>query len=137
MADNFGATPASRVQADSSRFYAVASVDVAANSIYVPNLERPGLFGVAEVPIAAGKLGAFAREGVFAFDFPEGTSEQPAIGTPVYYSPTSAVEGVMSLTPGDIFIGFIVAQPDVSTDKMCVLLAPDSAVAAAAESAGD
>lgn len=128
MADTFGITPTSRVQADSSRFYAVAVTDVPANTIYVPLLTRPGLFGVAEVPVAEGALGAFAREGVFAFDFPEGVDEAPASGTPVYYSPTSAVAGVLSLTPGDIFVGYVVECPNVS-GKLCVLLASDAVVA--------
>lgn len=128
MADKFGATPTSRIQADSTRFYARVVNDVEANTIYCPAFATSGLFGVAELPIEAGKLGAFSRAGVFAFDYPEGTTEEPAPGTPVYYSPTSATEGAISLTAGDIFIGYVVAAPDVS-GKLCVLLAPDARVA--------
>lgn len=124
MADTFGRTPSSRVQADSSRFYAVAVADVAANAIYVPNLET-GLFGVAEVPVEAGKLGAFAREGIFAFDYPEGASDAPA-GTEVRYVPSSASTGAFSFGETGVFIGYVVDCPDVPSDKMCVLLAPNT-----------
>lgn len=123
MADTFGRTPSSRVQADSSRFYAVAVADVAANAIYVPNLET-GLFGVAEVPVEAGKLGAFAREGIFAFDYPEGASDAPT-GTEVRYVPSSASTGAFSFGETGVFIGYVVDCPDVP-DKMCVLLAPNT-----------
>ena len=132
MADTFGITPPSRIQADSSRFYAVAVADVPANAIYCPAFATSGLFGVAEVPVASGKLGAFAREGVFAFDFPEGVDAAPADGTPVYYTPTSAVAGALSVESGDVFIGYAVTAPDVA-GKLCVLLAPDARVPAAGE----
>jgi len=136
MADRFGATPTSRIQADSTRFYARAVNDVAANTIYCPAFATSGLFGVSEIPVESGKLGAFAREGVFAFDYPEGTTEEPAPGTPVYYTPTSATAGAISLTSGDIFIGYVVDAPDVS-GKLCVLLAPDSRVSEAGGEGGE
>lgn len=129
MADTFGAAPASRIQADSSRFYAVAVADVAANTIYCPAYSTSGLFGVAEIPIASGQLGAFSREGVYAFDYPTGTTEDPAVGTAVYYTPTSATEGALSFSSGSIFIGYVVKAPDVS-GGLCVMLAPDALVPA-------
>lgn len=130
MADNFGAAPASRIQADSTRFYAVAVANVPANAIYCPAFATSGLFGVAEIPVESGKLGAFARAGVFAFDFNATITEEPAVGTPIYYTPTSAIEGTLSTSSGDIFIGYSVAQPNVS-GRLCVLLAPDARVPAA------
>ncbi|MBQ9016650.1 DUF2190 family protein [Candidatus Saccharibacteria bacterium] len=128
MADTFGQAPASRIQADSSRFYAVAVADVAPNTIYCPAFSTSGLFGVAELPIQSGQLGAFSRAGVFAFDYPEGTTEDPAVGTPVYYTPSSATEGALSLASGSIFIGYVVKVPDIS-GRLCVMIAPDAKVA--------
>ena len=129
MADNFGKAPASRIQADSSRFYATAVADVPANAIYCPAFATSGLFGIAEVPIKSGDLGAFAREGIFAFDAEDVDGSTFTAGTPVYYTPSSAVAGALSTAEGDIFVGYIVEAPNV-TGKVCVLLATNALVPA-------
>lgn len=128
MADTFGVAQNGRVQLG-GRFYAVPATDVATNVIYMPKYASSPFFGITERPVTANKLGAFATEGVFAFDIPDGLTSSP--GQAIYYQPTSATTGTLSTTPtsGSVRIGYEVDEPGVS-GKLCVFLAPGNALEA-------
>lgn len=128
MADTFGIAQNGRVQLG-GRFYAVPATDVETNVIYMPKYASSPFFGITERPVSAGKLGAFATEGVFAFDIPDGLTSSP--GQAIYYHPTSATTGTLSTTPtsGSVRIGYEVDEPGVS-GKLCVFLAPGNALEA-------
>lgn len=128
MADTFGIAQNGRVQLG-GRFYAVPASDVATNVIYMPKYASSPFFGISERPVTANKLGAFATEGVFAFDLPDGFVSSP--GQAIYYQPTSATTGVLGTTPtsGSVRIGYEVDEPGVS-GKLCVFLAPGNALEA-------
>lgn len=121
MADTFGITPSSRLT-DGSKFYATPAVNVAANTIFMPAYSTSPLFGVAEYPVTAGELGAFSTDGVFAFNLGEGVSA--TIGSPIFYSPTSAVAGTFSTSSseGAVLIGFCVNAPGLGAGLTAVKL---------------
>lgn len=128
MADKFGAAQNGRVQLG-GRFYAVPATDVETSVIYMPKYANSPFFGITERPVAANKLGAFATEGVFAFDIPDGFVSSP--GQAIYYKPTSATTGTLSATPtsGSVRIGYEVAEPGVS-GKLCIFIAPGNTLEA-------
>lgn len=116
----FGQAQNGRAQVG-GRFYSKPAVDVPANTIYMPAYASSELFGINEIPISAGQLGAFSTEGVFAFDVPEGWTS--SAGQAVYYTPTSATEGTLGTTSGSgaVKIGYEVEQPGVS-GKLCIFI---------------
>lgn len=126
MADNFGAIQAGRAFIG-GRFYATPSVSVGANVIFMPAYSTSPLFGVAEYPVEAGKLGAFATDGTFVFDAPEGWTS--SAGQSVYWAPTSATEGSFSTTgsTGSVLLGFEVTA-NVPAGKIGVFLARPTAL---------
>lgn len=126
MADKFGNAGSGRLY-DGGRFYAVPAADVAANGIFMPAYSTSPLFGVAEYPTQAGKLGSFAVEGTFAFDKPNGFVSSP--GQAIYYAPTSAVAGTLSATKasGSVLIGHEVPA-NAPADKLCVFLTRPTAL---------
>lgn len=130
MADTFGLAQNGRAQVG-GRFYATPAAAVDANVIYMPKYSASPFFGIAERPVAAGALGAFATEGIFAFDKPDGLTS--SVGQAIYYAPTSAVAGTLSATPstGAVRLGYEVECPDVS-GKLCVFLQPGDALVPAA-----
>lgn len=135
MADTFGQAPNSRLQSTGGRFYATPAANVAANAVFMPKYASSPFFGIAEYPVEAGKLGAFAREGVFAFDIPEGFTS--SVGQPIYYAPTSGVAGTLSASPssGAVRLGYEVEMPDIS-GKLCVFIDPGDALETVAPSGG-
>ena len=128
MADTFGVAQNGRVQLG-GRFYAIPATDVETNVIFMPKYSESPFFGITERPVSANKLGAFATEGVFAFDIPEGFTSSE--GQAVYYKPTSATTGTLSATAtsGSVRIGYEVNEPGVS-GKLCVYLAPGNSLEA-------
>lgn len=126
MADNFGAIQAGRAFVG-GRFYAAPSVSVGANVIFMPAYSTSPLFGVAEYPVEAGTLGAFATDGTFVFNAPDGWSS--AVGQPVYWAPTSATEGAFSTTAsaGSVLLGFEVTA-NIPAGKLGVFLARPNAL---------
>ncbi len=129
MAEKFGKTANGRLS-DGGRFYAIPAANVAANAIFMPAYSTSACFGVAEYPVDSGKLGAFATEGVFAFDKPTGWTS--SAGQAVYYKPTSAVAGSLSATSssGAVMIGFEVPA-NAPADKLCVYLVRPAALQSA------
>jgi hypothetical protein len=119
MADNFGNAYIGRAYEGAS-FYAVPTVAVPANAVFCPAPTTSGQFGIAEYPVEAGALGAFATRGTFAFDRPEGWSS--VAGQRVYYTPTTAVEGTFSTTSasGAIPFGFEVVRPGEPTGQIFI-----------------
>jgi len=130
MADTFGAVQNGRATAG-GRFYAVPAADVAANAVFMPAYSTSPLFGVAEYPVKAGELGAFATDGVFVFDKPSGWTS--VAGQPIYYSPTSAVAGsfvaAASAAAGDVLVGFEVTA-NIPAGKLGIYLAKPTALVA-------
>ena len=122
MADNFGKNGSGRLY-DGGRFYAVPAANVAANALFMPAYSSSPLFGVAEYPTNAGKLGSFATEGTFAFPKPAGFTS--SAGQAIYYKPTSAVAGTLSASSstGAVCIGYEVPA-NAPADKLCVFLTP-------------
>lgn len=119
MADTFGNAYIGRAY-EGEKFYAVPAIDVPANAVFCPAPTTSGQFGVAEYPVAANQLGAFATRGTFGFDRPDGWVS--VAGQRVYYSPTTAVEGTFSTTSatGAIPIGFEVVRPGIPADQIFV-----------------
>ncbi len=126
MADNFGAIQAGRAFIG-GRFYATPSVSVGANEIFMPAYSTSPLFGVAEYPVEAGKLGAFATDGTFVFNAPDGWTS--VAGQPIYWAPTSATKGSFSTTPssGSVLLGFEVTA-NIPAGKIGVFLARPTAL---------
>jgi hypothetical protein len=121
MADNFGNAYIGRAY-EGGKFYSVPAIDVPANAIFCPAPTTSGQFGVAEYPVAANALGAFATIGTFAFEKPE--SWTSVAGQRVYYTPTTAAEGTFSTTSasGAIPVGFEVVRPGVADDQIYISL---------------
>lgn len=119
MADNFGNAYIGRAYEGAS-FYAVPPVDVPANAVFCPAPTTSGQFGIAEYPVVANQLGAFATRGTFAFERPEGWSS--VAGQRVYYTPSTAVEGTFSTTSatGAIPFGFEVVRPGEPTGQIFI-----------------
>ena len=119
MVDTFGSGYIGRAY-EGGKFYATPAIDVAANDIFCPAPTTSGQFGVAEYPVAANELGAFATVGTFAFDRPE--SWVSVAGQRVYYTPTTAVEGTLSTTSatGAIPIGYEVVRADTPVGQILV-----------------
>lgn len=126
MADSFGAVQNGRATVG-GRFYAIPAVSVAANAIFMPAYSTSPLFGVAEYPVEAGKLGAFATDGVFVFAKPAGWTS--AAGKPVYWTPTAAAAGSFSATAssGDVLVGYEITA-NIPADKLGVFLAKPTAL---------
>lgn len=126
MADNFGSVQSGRATIG-GRFYAVPAAAVAANAIFMPAYSTSPLFGIAEYPVDAGALGAFATDGVFIFDKPAGWTS--AAGKAVYWSPTSATAGSFAATAstGDVLLGFEITA-NIPADKLGVFLARPTAL---------
>lgn len=120
MADNFGQLQNGRAS-NGGRFYAVPSVPVAANQIFMPSPATTPLFGVAEYSVSANALGSFASEGVFVFDKPAGWIDD--VGKKIFYRPTGSNSGafVLQETKGDVLVGFQVLA-NVPANKLGVLL---------------
>lgn len=122
MADNFGTRALGRVY-EGGKFYSVPTVDVPANAIYFPKATTSPTtanFGVAEYPVAAGELGAFAKVGTFAFPKPNGWTDND--GRAVYYKPTSRVAGTFlaASETGAVVIGKEVVVPNKPDDQLWV-----------------
>lgn len=119
MADTFGNVYIGRAY-EGGKFYATPAVDVAANDIFCPAPTTSGQFGVAEYPVAANELGAFATVGTFAFNRPE--SWVSVAGQRVYYTPTTAAEGTFTTTAatGAIPIGYEVVRSDTPVGQILV-----------------
>lgn len=119
MADTFGNAYIGR-DYEGDKFYAVPPADVAANAIFCPAPTTSGQFGVAEYPVEANSLGAFATKGTFAFPKPEGWVS--VAGQRVYYAPTTAVSGDFSTTSasGSIPIGYEVVRPGIPDNQIYV-----------------
>lgn len=122
----FGAAQIGRAQTN-GRFYAIPAANVAANVIYMPAYSTSPFFGIAEAPVPAGSLGAFATEGIFIFNLPAGWTS--SIGQAVYWTPTSATTGALSATAasGSVRIGYEVASPGVD-GMLCVYVQPGDAL---------
>lgn len=120
MADNFGQLQNGRAS-NGGRFYAVPSVNVTANTIFMPAPASSPLFGIAEYPVAANALGSFASEGVFVFDKPAGWIDD--VGKKIFYRPTGSNSGafVLQEQKGDVLVGFQVLA-NVPANKLGVLL---------------
>ena len=113
MADSFGAVQNGRATVG-GRFYAIPAANVAANSIFMPAYSTSPLFGVAEYPVEAGKLGAFATDGVFVFAKPAGWTS--AAGS---FSATAS--------SGDVLVGYEITA-NIPADKLGVFLAKPTAL---------
>lgn len=122
----FGAAQIGRAQTN-GRFYAIPAANVAANVIYMPAYSTSPFFGIAEAPVPAGSLGAFATEGIFIFNLPAGWTS--SVGQAVYWTPTSATTGALSATAasGSVRIGYEVASPGVD-GMLCVYVQPGDAL---------
>ncbi len=119
MADTFGNAYIGRAY-EGEKFYAVPAIDVPANAVFCPAPTTSGQFGIAEYPVAANQLGAFATRGTFSFDRPDGWVS--VAGQRVYYSPTTAVEGTFSTTSatGAIPIGFEIVRSGIPADQIFI-----------------
>lgn len=134
MADTFGKNQSGRLY-DGGRFYATPAANVAANVIFMPAYSSSPLFGVAEYPVKAGEIGAFATEGTFAFDKPDGFVS--SAGQAIYYKPSSAVAGALSASSsaGAVLVGFEVPS-NAPSDKLCVYLTPPTALVPSGSGSG-
>lgn len=122
----FGAAQIGRAQTN-GRFYATPAANVAANTIYMPAYSTSPFFGIAEAPVPANQLGAFATEGIFIFEKPDGWTS--VTGQAVYWTPSSATTGELSATAesGSVRIGYEVESPGV-TGMLCVYVEPGDAL---------
>lgn len=124
MADNFGARKLGRVY-EGGKFYSVPTVDVPANAIYFPrSTTSPGSsnWGVAEYPVKAGELGAFAKVGTFAFPKPDTWTSND--GRAVYYAPTNKTTGTFAAASAsnNALIGKEVVVPGIPEDQIWVCI---------------
>ena len=107
MSDDFGKKRTSRTT-EGGKFYAWPVEDVPANAIYVPLLSG-GFFGVSEIAVPAKTRGAFSYVGTF--DFARPNDWNSVQGQPVYYTPSSTVDGDFSAAKAanSIFVGWELA----------------------------
>lgn len=122
MADTFGQRIDGRAY-EGEKFYSIPSENIEANSIFCP-LATSGQFGVAEIPVASGALGAFSKRGTFVFAKPDGWTS--VNGQPVYYTPTTQGTGAFTTSKGagTIFVGFEVVVPGISATQIYIDIQP-------------